>query len=185
VSARASGAIPGLLRRCSPVVLLRGPFAGSTGVVSRVIEGERRAIGQPNEGKECDSVRVNGEFNGTRQIADLALDLTDATGLDHGARFVAEKLLDASWGTIEGVVCHMSWRGYLEIYVWTTKLRGRPLEINVGDRFTTRLPGTFEAFEERNRTHGWGEFAIGTPSEPADRAEALALAIAHVAGVAS
>jgi hypothetical protein len=180
VSPRASGAIPGLLRRGSPVVAAveivhrRRTYApeGHPGVV----------VGLDDRWATC---HFSGGFCSPIRPDCLALDLTDPTGMDHGARFVAEEILDPSWGTVEGVICHMSWRGYLELHIWTTRLRGRPLSVNVGSRFSTLLPGTFEAFEQRNRTHGWGEFAIGTPSEPTDPAEALALAIAHVAGSGS
>jgi hypothetical protein len=181
VSARASGAIPGLLRRCSPVILaIPGADGKPWATHGVVISVFRNAAGTM-----APLVAYAEAPWWAKEPPIPDLDLTDPTGMDHGARFVAEEILDPSWGTVEGVICHMSWRGYLELHIWTTRLRGRPLSVNVGSRFSTLLPGTFEAFEQRNRTHGWGEFAIGTPSEPTDPAEALALAIAHVAGSGS
>ena len=39
------------------------------------------------------------------------------------------------------------------------------IEINIGDRFGTRLPTTWAEFEARNRTHGWQDFAIHIEGE--------------------
>lgn len=105
----------------------------------------------------------------------------DSAGMDLAARWLAGRLLDASWGAVEGVVCHMSWRGYLEVSIWTAGMRGRPLEISVGSRFSTRLPGSFPAFEERSRTHGRPETSIHTETEPGNLPESLALACLAVA----
>jgi hypothetical protein len=112
----------------------------------------------------------------------LLCDLTRPASRDWWSRWFVAHLLDSSWGTVEGVACHMSWRGYLEVHVWTTKLSGRALEIPVGSRFTTCLPASFEAFEARCRTHGRPDFAIHTPSEPAGIPEALAAACLAVGG---
>jgi hypothetical protein len=104
--------------------------------------------------------------------------------LDAAARKFVAHILPADWGEVEGVVAHRSHRGYVEVHVWTTCLRGRPMEISIGDRFTTSLPIPWAEFEERCRTHGFQGYCVHLDRDESKmtRLEVLEAALAAVVG---
>jgi hypothetical protein len=70
------GSIPGLLRRCSPIVVVAGPYEGWRGVAVEDPKGCQSVLVhiQDTDGQYlCESIALAG----------LALDLTDATGRTH------------------------------------------------------------------------------------------------------
>jgi hypothetical protein len=101
----------------------------------------------------------------TRLLDEARAERTEAERLDAAVRRFVAAYLPADWGEVEGAVAHRSWRGYVEVHVWTTKIRGPALEISVGDRFTTVPALTFGDFEARCRTHGRPDFAVHVEGE--------------------
>ena len=95
-------------------------------------------------------------------------DLDNIDSFDWALRLLVDRLLGfpSDWGDVEGVTAHMSGRGYCELHVWTTKTRGHPLEITIGNRFTGigKVP-SYAATEERQRTHGRQSFSVRVPTK--------------------
>jgi hypothetical protein len=84
----------------------------------------------------------------------LLRDLTLLDTFDWALRLLVSRILPSDWGDVEGVTAHMSSRGYCELHIWTTKQRGRCIEVMVGNRFQSSKIPTFDQYEDRCRTHG-------------------------------
>jgi hypothetical protein len=166
VSPRASGAIPGLLRRGSPVIKAWGMADDSDRFTAQGVVIRREPDDIAGERWRCwfDDSRIGMDVGFAP-----ALDLTDPTGMDHGARWLAEQV-----GLVVGATAPSWYSDGEDAWVLRT-----PPESRAQGR--TRM--TFHGFDVLDKLPG--EMLVPSISALTSPAEALALAIAHVAGSGS
>jgi len=80
------GTIPGLLRRCSPIIVTSGPQRGRRGVVVELLPDGRVVVALEETETRDAAVKVLA-------LEDIALDLSDTTGGAH-----------ATWSTFASIV---------------------------------------------------------------------------------